>query len=141
MNRDTLDTLNREALVKEWIRLRSELDTVERKIAATFASGVSIPKPLLDLFESSGENPSRTPDLFVNTRLPQATKELVLARLREEGRPMGSREIAIRFRNNPRTPASVLVHGFLRGLVSSGLVKRSKGPNGVATFEVTNLKT
>lgn len=141
MNRDTLDTLNRESLVKDWIRIRAELDTVERKIAATFESGVSIPKPLLDLFESSGENTSRTPDLFVNTRLPQATKELILARLREEGRPMKCSEIAIRFRNNPRTPAATLVHGILRGLVSTGIVKRSKGPNGVATFEMTNHKT
>jgi hypothetical protein len=137
--------MNRDTLVKEWIRLRAELDTVERNIAATFASGnadrASKPEPLLDLFGSPGATSSRTPDLFVNTRLPQATKELILARLREEGRPMGSREIATRFRNNPRTPAAVLVHGILRGLVSSGLVKRSKGPNGVATFEVTNLKT
>lgn len=137
--------MNRDTLVKEWIRLRAELETVERNIAATFASGnadrKSKPEPLLDLFESSGGNPSRTPDLYVNTRLPQTTKELVLARLREEGRPMRAQEIAIRFRNNPRTPAATLVHGILRGLVSSGLVKRSKGPNGVATFEVTNPKT
>jgi len=137
--------MNRDTLVKEWIRLRAELETVERNIAATFASGnadrKSKPEPLPDLFGSSGANLSRSPDLFVNTRLPQATKELILARLREEGRPMGSREIATRFRNNPRTPAAVLVHGILRGLVSTGVVKRSKGPNGVATFEVTNLKT
>lgn len=136
--------MNRDTLVKEWIRLRAELETVERNIAATFASGnpdrKSKPEPLLDLFGSPGANSSRSPDLFVNTRLPQATKELILARLREEGRPMGSREIATRFRNNPRTPASVLVHGILRGLVSTGLVKRSKGPNGVATFEVTKLE-
>lgn len=137
--------MNRDTLVKEWIRLRAELDTVERNIAATFASGnadrASKPEPFLDLFGSEGANPSRTPDLFVNTRLPQATKELILARLREEGRPMKAHEIAIRFRNNPRTPAATLVHGILRGLVSTGLVKRSKGPNGVATFEMTNHKT
>jgi len=136
--------MNRESLVKEWIRLRAELDTVERNIAATFASGkadrASKPEPFLDLFGSEGANPSRLPNLFVNTRLPQATKERVLARLRETGRPMECSEIATRFRNNPRTPASTLVHGIVRGLVSSGLVKRSKSPNGVATFEVAKLE-
>lgn len=123
--------MNRETLIQEWIRLRAELETVERRIAGTFEKS----EPVGDLFDNPTGR-TRTPDLPVNTRLPLATRDLILARMKEKNVPMTAAEIAKGFRNNPRTPAQTLVYGILRGLISTGVVMRSKGPRGIAVFEI-----
>lgn len=138
--------MNRETLIKEWIRVRAELDTLEKKLASTFVEDAKVEPKIEPTVESKIESKvesvvdaktrTRT-KYFVNFRLPVVNRASILARLDKSSRPMEATEIAEGLRNNPKTSATTLVHGILRNLVAEGVVQRTKGPRGVLVFQST----